>query len=114
MPCRSPAALVAALVLLAGAGLMSAGPARSADFTDAAGRRVVLPDPIRRIMPAERNAEVLVFVLAPETLAGLSRLPGRGALLPKAARLPVVGWRPRSSPASMAETARQLRPDLII
>jgi len=109
-----PAARFAALVLLAGALSMTTGPARSADFTDAAGRRVVLPDPIRRILPAERNAEVLVFVLAPEKLAGLSRLPGRGALFPRAARLPVVGWRPRSNPASMAETARQLRPDLII
>ncbi|HEY8873283.1 MAG TPA: ABC transporter substrate-binding protein [Stellaceae bacterium] len=115
MPCRSPAALVAALVLLAGAAVMlTTGPARSADFTDAAGRRIVLPDPIRRILPAERNAEVLVFVLAPERLVGLSRLPGRGALFPRAGRLPVVDWRPRANPASMAETARRLRPDLII
>jgi iron complex transport system substrate-binding protein len=114
MFCRSPAALPAAVLLLAGVVLVSTGPARSSDFTDAAGRRVVLPDPIRRIMPAERNAEVVVFVLAPERLVGLSQLPGRGALLPRAARLPVVDWRPRSSPASMVETARQLRPDLII
>ena len=121
MPLRSPAALlcqkclVASLLLLAGAALLiSTGPARAADFIDAAGRSVVLPDPIRRIMPAERNAEVLVFVLAPDKLAGLSRLPGRGALLPRAARLPVLGWRVRSNPASMAQTAQQLRPDLII
>jgi iron complex transport system substrate-binding protein len=114
MPCRSPAALVAAFVLLLGAGLMPTGPARSSDFTDAAGRRIVLPDPIRRILPAERNAEVLVLVLAPERLVGLSRLPGRGGLFPQAGRLPMVDWRPRSNPASMAETARQLRPDLII
>jgi iron complex transport system substrate-binding protein len=114
MPCRLPGALLAALLLSAVAVLISTGAARAADFTDAAGRLVVLPDPIRRIMPAERNAEVLVFVLAPERLTGLSQLPGRGALLPRSLRLPVVGWRPRSNPASMAETARQLRPDLII
>jgi iron complex transport system substrate-binding protein len=111
---RLPAALLAALLLLAGAAPMSAGPAHSADFTDAAGRRVVLPEPIRRILPAERNAEVLVFVLAPDRLVGLSRLPGRGALFPQASRLPVVEWRPRSTPASMIETVRRLHPDLII
>lgn len=114
MPRRLPAALLASLLLLAGAVPMSAGPARSADFTDAAGRRVVLPEPIRRILPAERNAEVLVFVLAPDRLVGLSRLPGRGALFPQASRLPVVEWRPRSTPASMIETVRRLHPDLII
>jgi len=114
MPLRSPAAVLAAVLLPAFAAFISAGPARSADFTDAAGRRVVLPAQISRILPAEPNAEVLVFVLAPDKLVGLSRLPGRGALLPRASRLPVLGWRPRSVPASMAETARQLHPDLII
>ena len=114
MPLRSPAAVLAAVLLPALAVLISTGPARSADFTDAAGRRVVMPAEIRRILPAEPNAEVLVFVLAPDKLVGLSRLPGRSALLPRASRLPVLAWRPRSIPASMAETARQLHPDLII
>jgi iron complex transport system substrate-binding protein len=117
MPPRSPAATLATSLLLAAALLTSPGissPARSADFTDAAGRRVVLPDQIRRIMPAERNAEVLVFVLAPDRIAGLDRGSGQGSLLRRSARLPVLGWRTRSNPASMAQTARQLRPDLII
>jgi len=114
MPLRSPAAVLAAVLLPGLAAFMCAGPARSADFTDAAGRRVMLPAQISRILPAEPNAEVLVFVLAPDKLVALSGLPGRNALLPRASRLPVLGWRPRSIPASMAETARQLHPDLII
>jgi iron complex transport system substrate-binding protein len=114
MPLRSPAAVFAAFLLPALAVLLSAGPARPGDFTDAAGRRVVLPAEISRILPAEPNAEALVFVLAPEKLVGLSGLPGRNSLFPRAARLPVLGWRARSIPASMADTARQLRPDLII
>jgi len=114
MPGRLPAALLVFLLVLAGAVPMSAGPARSSTFTDAAGRRVELPSPIRRILPAERNAEVLVFILAPDKLTGLSRLPGRGGLFPQASRLPVLGWRPRSTPESMVETTRRLRPDLII
>jgi len=114
MPFRSPAAVLAAFLLPALAVFLSAAPARSGDFTDAAGRRVVLPAQIDRILPAEPNAEVLVFVLAPEKLVGLSSLPGRSSLLPRASRLPVLGWRPRSNPVTMAETARQLRPDLIV
>src|SRR5229473_7424512 len=114
MPLRSPAAVLAAVLLPAFAAFISAGPARSADFTDAAGRRVVLPAQISRILPAEPNAEVLVFVLAPDKLVALSGLPGRNALLPRASRLPILGWRPRSIPASMAETVRRLHPDLII
>jgi len=114
MPGRLPAALLISLLWLTGAVPMSAGPACAADFTDAAGRRVVLPSPIRRILPAERNAEVLVFVLAPDKLVGLSRLQGRGGLFPQASRLPVLDWRPRSAPQSLVETARRLHPDLII
>ncbi len=114
MPLRSPAAMLAAFFLPALAVFLSAGPARPGDFTDAAGRRVVLPAKINRILPAEPNAEALVFVLAPEKLVGLSGLPGRNALFPHAARIPVLGWRPRSVPTTMADTARQLRPDLII
>jgi len=114
MPLRSPAVVAAAFLLPALAVLLSAGPARPGDFTDAAGRRVVLPAKISRILPAEPNAEALVFVLAPEKLVGLSGLPGRSALFPRAARIPVLGWRPRSVPTTMADTARQLRPDLII
>ncbi len=115
MPPRLPAAMLAALMLLAVAALsLSTGPANSAGFTDAAGRRVVLPDRIGRILPAERNAEVLVFVLAPERLAGLEQGPGRGTGLPRGVRPPALGWRPRSNPANMAATARQLRADLII
>jgi iron complex transport system substrate-binding protein len=114
MPVRSPAAVLLAVLLAAFAAFICAEPARSSDFTDAAGRRVALPAQISRILPAEPNAEVLVFVLAPDKLVGLSQLPGRSGLLPRAARLPVLGWRPRSVPASMADTARQLRPDLII
>ncbi len=114
MPRRLPAALGAALLLLVAALILSTGPAAAGAFTDAAGRHVMLPDRITRILPAERNAEVLVFVLAPNKLAGLERLSGRAAPVPRSTRLPVLGWRTRSSPEHMAETARRLHADLII
>src|SRR5260370_1313467 len=83
--------------------------ASAADFIDAGGRHVVLPDHIGRVLPAERNAEVMVFVLAPDKLVGLERV----GLAKRPAR-PVLGWRPRTVPASLADTARHLHPDLII
>ncbi len=84
MPSRSPAALVASLVLLTAAVLISTAPARAAAFVDSAGRRVMLPDRIGRIMPAEPNAEVLEYRAG----AGAARRgePGPRARLPPAAR----------------------------
>src|SRR5438094_3132985 len=104
---RSVAFAALLLVLLA-------APVVAGEFVDAAGRRVLLPDRIARILPAERNAEVLILVMAPDKLVGLSQVPSRGALVPRGSRLPVFAWRPRSDPASMAATVLHLRPDLVI
>jgi iron complex transport system substrate-binding protein len=113
MPFRSPAALLFVLLFgIVAAVAMSGASAQAAAFIDSAGRRVMLPDHISRVLPAERNAEVLVFVLAPHKLAGLERISGRAVRLPRGAAL--LRWRPRSTPASMAETARRVGADLII
>ena len=79
MPLRSTAGPLIGLLLAIGALAFSHPPASAAMFTDAAGRRINLPDNITRILPAERNAEVLVYTLAPEKLAGSERLPGERA-----------------------------------
>src|SRR5437764_12017247 len=102
--------LGAALLLLVFGGSV----ARSAEFTDAAGRRVAVPDRVGRVMAADRTAEVLVLVLAPDKLAGLGREPRRGALPPRFARVPVVQWRPDGNPANMAEAALRLPPEGIV
>jgi iron complex transport system substrate-binding protein len=113
MSFRMPAVVIAALLSVAAALVIAAAPADAGAFTDAAGRRVVLPDRVTRILPADRNAEVLVFVLAPDQLAGLERTPeGRPAATGR--YIPVLQWGPRSSPAAMAATARQMGADLII
>jgi len=101
--CWSTALLAVALLAFAGR------PAGAAEFVDAAGRHVMLPAQISRILPAERNAEVMVFVLTPEKLAGMSR----AAMLKRPVRA-VLGWRPRTTPQSLAETAQQLSADLIV
>src|SRR5205807_722883 len=77
MPLRSTAAAraqkrwgAAMAMLLLAACLAGLGPAQAGDFIDSAGRRVLLPEPIERVMPANPTAEVLVFVLAPQRLVG--------------------------------------------
>jgi iron complex transport system substrate-binding protein len=94
--------------------LGAAVPATAAIFTDAAGRRVNLPDRIARILPAERNAEVLVFALAPDKLVGLERLSSGKAKPQGAERLPVLSFRQDGTPDSVARAALNYRADLVI
>jgi iron complex transport system substrate-binding protein len=106
----SRAALVAVLVL-AGFGIATA-PA--AEFTDSAGRIVVLPARIDRVLPADPTAEVLVYVLAPGKLIGWTRSLARGAVPARYAHLPAVGRLTGPNPSATAATVRRLHPDLII
>src|SRR5947209_19479319 len=116
MPFRPPAALLSRLRL--GAALMLLGlaavQARAADYLDAAGRRVVVPERVNRVMAADRIAEVLVLVLAPDKLAALGREPRRGDLPPRFGRVPVIEWGPDGNPANIAEAVWRLRPQIII
>src|ERR1051325_11356144 len=114
MPLRPTAATrrqkrwgAAMAVLLLAAILAALGPARAGDFVDSAGRRVLLPEPIERVMPANPTAEVLVYVLAPARLGGAGRPARRGATARR--HVPVLGWRPGMGPAGMAGTADGLR-----
>lgn len=113
MPLRSLPARAAILLAL----LLAATPARSAEFTDSAERRVMLPDQITRIMPAGPSSAVFVFVLVPNKMIGwplpLSR--AQRALLPaKYARLPAVGQLGGSYPTATADDVIRLHPDLIV
>jgi iron complex transport system substrate-binding protein len=109
MPRRSLAALLAALVVA-----LSAAAGQAGQFTDSAGRRVVLPDHIARVMPAGPGADVLIFVLAPEKLVGWSSSRRRAYLPARAGRLPVSRqWTGATLTAAAAEITR-LHPDLIV
>jgi iron complex transport system substrate-binding protein len=109
MPLRSFAVLAAAVLLVA-----LGATARAAEFTDSAGRIVVLPDRVNRVMAADASAEVLVYVLAPDKLIGRTRPMPRSGLPARYARLPVVGQLTGSTPTATAATVAGLRPDVII
>lgn len=105
------AALAAALMVAA----FVAPPAAAAQFTDSAGRIVALPARVARVMPADPSAAVLVYVLAPDKLAGWTRPLPRGAGVPaRYARLPVIGQLAGATPTASVATVARLHPDLII
>src|SRR5580704_8555812 len=112
MSLRVRAVLAAALFL----AVFGALPAiASEEFTDSAGRIVVLPDHVNHVMPAGPTAEVLVYVLAPAKLIGWTEpLPRASGVPPRFARLPVIGELAGTNPATSAATVRRLHPDLII
>ena len=105
---------LAAAALVVVALFAAVMPATAAVFTDAAGRRVNLPEHIRRILPAERNAEVLVYALAPDKLVGLERQSGGSAKLRGIERPPVLHFRQDSTPESVAQAAFDYRADVIV
>ena len=108
MSLRLRAAIAAAFIICAFGAL----PAVAAgEFTDSAGRIVVVPDQVSRVLPADTTAEVLVYVLAPQKLAGWASRP-RGAL-PTSPRIPVLGQLV-GNPAAAAAVARRAHANLII
>ena len=78
------------LVALAASCCVGAAMAQTA-FTDAAGRSVVLPAQVDRVFAAGAPAEVLLYTLVPEKLAGRNQMPSPAALelVPPEYRAPV-------------------------
>jgi iron complex transport system substrate-binding protein len=95
-------------------GVCGVPPARAGEFTDSAGRIVVIPDHPNRIMAASPSAEVLVYVLAPQKLVGWARKPSHVAMPARYARLPETGELTGPRPTANAATVSRLHPDLII
>ncbi len=109
---QSIARLAIVLALLA-----VASGARAGLFTNSAGRRVMLPDQIQRIMPAGPSSAVFVFVLVPDKLIGwpVALTRAQRALLPaKYARLRVIGQLGGAYPTATAADVERLHPDLIV
>ena len=106
MSLRTTIAAAAAPLLL----VVACATALAGDFMDAAGRRVVLPDNIRRVMPAGPSANALIAIVAPEKLVSWSVPHPKGFLPARLARLPVTGQLVVDGPGPVM----RLRPDLVI
>ncbi|NTS32036.1 ABC transporter substrate-binding protein [Phyllobacterium sp. BT25] len=91
--------------------------ARAETFTDAAGRTVELPARVERIMAAGPPASVLLYVLAPQKLAGWVHAPSSAEgklLLPDASKLPELGRLTGKGNAIRADIVTKAKLDLII
>lgn len=105
-----------AVLALAFAGLLSVS-AEARIITDAAGRTVSVPDKINRIVVAGPPAAVLVYVLAPEKLAGWVHAPDDAAkafLMPSVRALPTVGRLTGKGGTISAQAVMDAKPDIIL
>src|SRR5580692_11634154 len=112
---NSPAHVVIALAITL-AALLPRGAA-AGEVTDSAGRKVVVPDHVERIVAAGPPASALMTILAPEKLAGWNRAPEPADLpyLPAITRnLPVIGRLTGRGNTANLETVMAAKPDLIV
>lgn len=106
--------LLLALCIMSG---FVAAEAAARTITDAAGRKVEVPDRIERVLAAGPPASVLVYVLAPEKLAGWVREPGAAEktyLMPSVRDLPTFGQLTGKGGTANIEAVLTAKPDVII
>lgn len=109
------------LTILIASGLITSGlvasVAEARTITDAAGRKVEVPDKIKKVLAAGPPASVLVYVLAPEKLAGWVRQPGdaeKAYLVPSVRDLPTFGQLTGKGGTANIEAVLAAKPDIII
>lgn len=85
------------------------------EITDQAGRRVTVPDQIKRIYAAQPYTHVLTYMLAPDMLVGhLSIIGEKRFLRPEAANLPLLGGAPGSGQQVNMEAVLAAKPDIVL
>jgi iron complex transport system substrate-binding protein len=112
IPGRTLTAAIAACLFM-----LVASVAMARTVTDSAGRRVDVPDTIAHVFAAGPPASTLLYVLAPQTMAGWTRVPRgpeRAYLLPSAAALPELGRLTGRGDTLNLEKLVAAKPDLIV
>jgi iron complex transport system substrate-binding protein len=97
-------------------GVLATG-AQARMITDAAGRKVEIPDKIARVLPAGPPASILVYVLAPDKLTGWVRAPSdeeKAYLLPSVRDLPAYGRLTGKGGTANMEAVLAAKPDIIL
>jgi iron complex transport system substrate-binding protein len=109
---RAKNILMAVLLLAA-----VASPAGARSFTDLTGRKVTVPDQVRKVFCMSPACQVLMYTLAPDLLLGWNYVPtpGEKALLVEPYKnLPVLGgWFGRNNTGNLEEIMK-VHPDVMI
>lgn len=103
--------------LLLAALSLTAAETQARTITDAAGRKVEIPDTVKRVLAAGPPASVLVYVLAPDKLTGWVRQPGdaeKQFLMPSVRDLPTFGQLTGKGGTANTEAVLAAKPDVII
>jgi iron complex transport system substrate-binding protein len=106
-----------ALVVTLTLSLALSVPGLARDITDMVGRKVAVPDTIRRVYAGSPPATYLVYAIDPSLLVALSfpvREEERRLLRPEFARLPVAGGVFGQGRSVNLEMLLALRPDLAL
>lgn len=85
-------------------------------ITDMAGRKVTLPQQIKKVYPVSPVEAVLLYTIDPELLAGWGYHMGADQsnfILPAYRNLPVLGWISRGSTGNVEEVMK-IKPDIIL
>lgn len=96
--------------------IASVMPARAAELADATRRSVKIPDKVERVMAAGPPASTVLYVLAPEKMAGwvISPRPNeREFLLPATRDLPELGRLTGRGDTANVENVIKAKPDLV-
>lgn len=91
--------------------------AQARSITDAAGRKVEIPDKVTRVLAAGPPAAVLTYVLAPDKLTGWVRAPDdaeKAYLVPSVRDLPTYGRLTGKGGTANMEAVLAAKPDIII
>src|SRR5262245_16531008 len=91
--------------------------AQARSITDAAGRKVEIPDRITRVLAAGPPAAVLIYALAPDKLTGWVRAPSdaeKAYLMPSVRDLPTYGRLTGKGGTANMEAVLAAKPDIIL
>ncbi|ABD87542.1 iron ABC transporter substrate-binding protein [Rhodopseudomonas palustris] len=113
------ASRAAVLIALTLAALIvgAAAPAQARSVVDSAGRRVEVPDSIRRVFASGPPAGILLYVVAPEKMIGWGRAPrdeDKPFLLPSTREMAELGRLTGRGDTISTERLMASRPDLIV
>jgi iron complex transport system substrate-binding protein len=100
-----------------GVALFRLSPVMAKRFTDAAGRKVDLPDRVERVFAAGPPASLILYMVAPEKMLGWARAPSakaRAFLPQRYAALPETGRLTGRGNTVRLEDLVRLAPDLIL
>jgi iron complex transport system substrate-binding protein len=105
--------------LLAGlsATVLAPRASRAATLTDSAGRAVIVPERVMRVLPAGPPASIVLYTLAPDLLLGWTRAHEpdvREFLLPEVNARPEIGRLTGRGNTANLEQVLALKPDLIL